>query len=125
MDHAGDGRVTVVDYKTGKPKSQEEADESLQLSIYALAAREKWGYVVERLVLHNLDGNTAIATCRNNAQLDEAKLEVESIAEQIAAGKFMPRSGVYCASCAYRMLCPKTEKRIPQALAQLAAGPTN
>jgi DNA helicase II / ATP-dependent DNA helicase PcrA len=125
MDRAGDGRVTVVDYKTGKPKSQEEADESLQLSIYALAAREKWGYVVERLVLHNLDGNTAIATCRNNAQLDDAKLEVESIAEQIAAGKFMPKSGVYCASCAYRMLCPKTEKRIPQALAQPAAGPIN
>jgi superfamily I DNA/RNA helicase/RecB family exonuclease len=125
MDRAGAGRVTVVDYKTGKPKSQEEADESLQLSIYALAAREKWGYVVERLVLHNLDGNTAIATCRNNAQLDEAKLEVESIAEQIAAGRFTPKSGLHCASCAYRMLCPKTEKRIPQALAQLAAGPAH
>jgi DNA helicase-2/ATP-dependent DNA helicase PcrA len=125
MDRAGDGRVTVVDYKTGKPKSQEEADESLQLSIYALAARDKWGYVVDRLVLHNLDGNTAIATCRNSAQLDEAKLEVESIAEQIAAGKFVPKSGLHCASCAYRMLCPKTEKHIPQALAKLATGPLN
>ena len=32
-------RVSIVDYKTGKPKTQDDADESLQLSIYALAAR--------------------------------------------------------------------------------------
>ena len=32
-------RVSIVDYKTGKPKTQEDADDSLQLSIYALAAR--------------------------------------------------------------------------------------
>ena len=55
---AGDG-VVITDYKTGRPKSQEDADESLQLSIYALAAREKWGYRAERLVFHNLEGNTA------------------------------------------------------------------
>ena len=32
----GDGEVVVVDYKTGKPKTQDDADDSLQLSIYAL-----------------------------------------------------------------------------------------
>ena len=43
MDRCADGRVVVTDYKTGKPKSQEDADESLQLSIYALAARARVG----------------------------------------------------------------------------------
>ena len=38
-----DGGVVITDYKTGKAQSQEDSDESLQLSIYALAAREKWG----------------------------------------------------------------------------------
>lgn len=125
MDRAADGHVIVIDYKTGKPKSQEDADESLQLSIYALAAREKWGYVAERLVLHNLDGNTAISTHRDESQLNEAKLEVEEFAGKIASGKFDPKSGPHCASCVYRVLCPKTEKRLPQALVQLAAGPVN
>jgi len=42
VDRAPDGSVVIVDYKTGKARSQEDADESLQLSIYAMAAHEKW-----------------------------------------------------------------------------------
>ena len=54
----------------------------------------------------------------------QSDLEKE-IARKIASGKFDPKSGPHCASCVYRVLCPKTEKRIPQALVQLAAGPVN
>jgi putative RecB family exonuclease len=42
MDRTGPDTVAIVDYKTGKPKSQEDADKSLQLSLYALAARKRW-----------------------------------------------------------------------------------
>ena len=114
MDRAGDGCVVIVDYKTGKPKSQEDADESLQLSLYALAASEKWGYVPERLAFHNLDGNTLISTVRSAVQLEEARIEVEKIAGKIAEGKFEPKIGYHCNSCAYRGICPKTEKRVPE-----------
>ncbi len=114
MDRAGDGRVVIVDYKTGKPKSQEDADESLQLSLYALAASEKWGYIPERLEFHNLDGNTLISTVRSAIQLEEARIEVEKIAVKIAEGKFDPKIGYHCNSCAYRGICPKTEKRVPE-----------
>ena len=103
-----------MDYKTGKPKSQEDADESLQLSLYALAALEKWGYSPERLAFHNLDGNTQISTRRTAIQLEEARAEVERIAGKIAEGKFDPTPGYHCNSCAYRGLCPKTEKRVPE-----------
>src|SRR5205807_6281181 len=44
IDRAPNGQVVIVDYKTGKARDQEDAEESLQLSIYALAARERWGY---------------------------------------------------------------------------------
>jgi DNA helicase-2/ATP-dependent DNA helicase PcrA len=110
----GNARVVIVDYKTGRPKSQEDADQSLQLSLYALAAREKWGYAPERLAFHNLDGNTIISTSRTHFQLEDARIEVEKIAGKIAEGKFDPTPGYHCNSCAYRGICPKTEKRVPE-----------
>ncbi len=112
IDRTGDGGVTITDYKTGKPQSQEDADESLQLSIYALAAREKWGYRAERLVFYNLEENAAVITTRSELQLREAKLMVEDVAENVAAGRFEPKPGFYCNFCSYRNLCPATEKRV-------------
>lgn len=119
-DDRGD-RVIITDYKTGKPKTEEDADKSLQLSLYAVAAREKWGYHAEKLIFHNLDGNTAIGTTRSETELEEAKLKVEDVAEKIAAGKFEPTPGFHCAWCSYRFLCPKTEKRVPELLSIAAA----
>jgi DNA helicase II / ATP-dependent DNA helicase PcrA len=112
MDTLPDGQIAITDYKTGKPQSQEDADESLQLSIYALAAREKWGYRAEHLIFSNLEDNTSIVTRRSDMQLEEAKLKVEEVAARIAAGDFEPKRGFHCGFCAYRNLCPATEKRL-------------
>jgi DNA helicase-2/ATP-dependent DNA helicase PcrA len=121
IDRAPDGRVIITDYKTGKPKSQEDADESLQLSLYALAARKKWGYEPERLTFHNLEGNTAISTTRSAAELEEAMLKVQEVAEKIGCGNFEPTPGFHCAWCSYRFLCPKTERRVPELVSIAAA----
>ncbi|HEX6802487.1 MAG TPA: ATP-dependent DNA helicase [Terriglobales bacterium] len=122
IDRGRSGGVIIIDYKTGRPKSQEDADESLQLTLYAMAAREKWGYDVERLIFHNLDGNVAVTTGRSRIELEEAKLKVEDIAAKIAAGKFDAKPGIHCNFCAYRFLCPKTEKRMPQIAPAMASG---
>lgn len=119
----GDG-VIITDYKTGRPQTQEDADKSLQLALYALAAQEQWGYRAERLVLHNLDGNGQVSTTRGEAELRVARQKVEKIAVKIAAGEFIAKPGMHCASCAYRMLCPKIEKRVPEPLSA-AAAPAN
>jgi len=111
MDRIGDKAVVIIDYKTGKPQSQEDADESLQLSIYALAAREKWGYRADQLAFYNLEGNSAVITRRSEIQLQEAKLKVQETAQRIAAGEFRPNPGFHCSFCHYRNLCPATEKR--------------
>jgi DNA helicase II / ATP-dependent DNA helicase PcrA len=112
MDKLADGQIAITDYKTGKPQSQEDADGSLQLSIYALAAQSKWGYAIDRLAFHNLEDNSCVMTQRNEAQLQEAKLKVEKVAARIAAGDFKPTPGFHCRFCAYHTLCPATEKRL-------------
>jgi RecB family exonuclease len=113
MDRAPDGSVNIVDYKTGKPRSQEDADESLQLSIYAMAAREKWGYPVGALVFHNLEGNIPVFSKRTDFQLEGARERVLTVARGIAAGDFEAKPGFYCNFCAFRGLCPAQEKRVP------------
>jgi DNA helicase-2/ATP-dependent DNA helicase PcrA len=113
MDRAADGSVAIVDYKTGKARSQEDADESLQLSIYAMAAREKWGYHVGALVFHNLEGNVPVVSRRSEFQLESAREQVLDVARGIAAGNFDPKVGRHCNFCAFRGLCPAQEKWIP------------
>ncbi|MGA7077168.1 MAG: ATP-dependent DNA helicase, partial [Terriglobales bacterium] len=110
MDRTGPDTVAIVDYKTGKPKSQEDADESLQLSLYAIAAQERLGKRADRLIFHNLEDNTAICTTRTDGELEVAKLRVQKVAEQIARKEFPPNPKYHCAFCPYRNLCPATEK---------------
>ena len=126
LDRLPDERVVIVDYKTGKPRSQEDADESLQLSIYALAALQNWGYKADRLVFYNLEDNSFVFTTRSEMQLQEAKTKIEEVAEKIAAGKFPAKPGYHCSRCAYRNLCPATEKNLYNAArAKKAAGRAN
>jgi len=112
IDRTATQKVTIVDYKTGKPRSQEDADKSLQLSLYALAAREIWGQPAERLIFYNLENNTAVSTTRTDAELEAAKVRVEDAAEGIAAHKFAADPGFHCNYCPYRNLCPATEKMV-------------
>jgi len=124
VDRMKDGTVTITDYKTGKPQSQEDADESLQLSIYALAAQQKWGYTVDRLTFYNLQENTSVATRRDAVKLDEVRHKVETVAAKIAEGKFAAKLGFYCAWCAYANICPAKEKPIQIAPAAKTASST-
>lgn len=116
IDARPDGSVAIVDYKTGKARDQKSADESLQLSLYAIAAHEKWGYKVGSIAFHNLENNVPVITARTESQLHAAREAVAAASEGTAAGRFEAKSGMHCNFCAYRSLCPKHEDRIPQGM---------
>jgi DNA helicase-2/ATP-dependent DNA helicase PcrA len=113
IDRRPDGTIAIIDYKTGKARDQENADESLQLSLYAIAAQEKWGYKVGALAFHNLEENVPVTTMRSESELIAARERVQAAALGIADGIFDPKPGIHCNFCAYRSLCPEKEKRIP------------
>src|SRR5258705_281941 len=52
------GEEEIVDYKTGKPKDEDKTKKDLQLSVYALAAREVFDWNPARLTFNNLQTNT-------------------------------------------------------------------
>lgn len=120
IDRIAGNRVAIIDYKTGKPRTEDHARKSLQLSIYALAVREKWDYEAERLVFYNVADNTEVASKREPRQLKEACERVAEVAQQIKAGNFDPKPGFHCGWCGYRNLCPATEERLYQIQVQAA-----
>lgn len=109
VNRVGRGEVEVLDYKTGNPKSQKYADESLQLSLYALAAREVLQLNPERLVLYNVKTNQAVVTSRDEKALRRAWEVVGTTADLIRAGEFGARPGWCCRNCEFLELCPAHE----------------
>ncbi len=109
----GRDTVEIVDYKTGKPREAKKANDDLQLSIYALAAREVLELEPKRLVLYNLMSNEAVATTRDAKSLAKAKERIGAVADQIRAGDFSAKPGFGCGNCDYKPLCPAHEQLIP------------
>jgi RecB family exonuclease len=106
----GDTAVELIDYKTGRPRSQKDADQSLQLSIYALAAREQLKLKPARLTFYNLTNNQPVSTARTAKDLDQAVDEIRAVADQIRRLLFQPAPGFVCRWCDYVPICPAHEE---------------
>jgi DNA helicase-2/ATP-dependent DNA helicase PcrA len=115
-----DGAVRVIDYKTGTPKDRKFAEESLQLSIYAMAVAQM-NLTPKELVLMNVQDSSQASTFRTAKQLNDAQQEIQVAAEGIAQGRFAPTPGQHCRWCDFRRLCPATEQRVFLPVKPLAA----
>jgi len=104
--------VEVVDYKTGRAKSQKDADSSLQLSLYALATREVLELKPERLTFYNLTTNEAVTSERDEKALAKAREAVATTADLIRAGEYPAKPGFICGYCDFRPLCPAHEQLV-------------
>jgi DNA helicase-2/ATP-dependent DNA helicase PcrA len=108
----GRNDVEIVDYKTGKPRKDADAKKDLQLSLYALAAKEIFEWNPVRLVFHYLQNNQTQVTTRDAKQIDEAQKIVQEAAADIRVGQFPPNPGYNCRSCAYKPICPAHEEAL-------------
>jgi DNA helicase-2/ATP-dependent DNA helicase PcrA len=109
INRIGPRAVEIVDYKTGNPKDERQAEKSLQLSLYALAARDVLELEPERLVFYNLTTNEPVTSTRDEKSLKQAQEKVAEVADRIRAGDFPPRPGFSCRYCDFRPLCPAHE----------------
>jgi DNA helicase-2/ATP-dependent DNA helicase PcrA len=112
VNSLGRNDVEIVDYKTGKPKKEADTKKDLQLSLYALAAKEIFEWNPVRLVFHYLQNNQIQVTTRDSKQLDEAQQIVQEAAADIRAGEFPPKPGYICRNCAYKPICPAHEEAL-------------
>jgi RecB family exonuclease len=102
--------VQLVDYKTGRPRTQKDADKSLQLSVYALAAREQMGFEPHGLIFYNLTNNQPVASVRTQKELDVVRQKILGVAEEIRRMIFPPAPGFACRYCEFVPICPAHEE---------------
>ena len=112
INRIGEGEIEIVDYKTGRPHDDKRAAEDLQLSVYALAAREIFGVMPKRLVFYNLVTNERVVTARDAKSLSATERKIAEVADQIRAGEFSARPGFSCGYCDFRPLCPAHEQLV-------------
>jgi DNA helicase-2/ATP-dependent DNA helicase PcrA len=113
VNSIGRNDVEIVDYKTGRPKKESLAKKDLQLSLYALAAKEIFEWNPAQLTFHYLQDNEVQMTTRDAKLLKEAQNIVQEAAADIRAGQFPPKPmPSVCRSCAYKPICPAHEEEL-------------
>lgn len=98
----------IIDFKTGGIRTQEEVDEDLQLSIYALAAEQEFSMPCRKLTLLFMheDCITEVTTTRSEGQLQKAKEIITDIGHHIEGLSFDPTpSKDVCRRCPFNGIC--------------------
>lgn len=112
IDKLDDGRIEIIDYKTGKNvPTEKKVKEDLQLSLYALAAAEVHDGILGRepeevlLTLHYLEDDIKISTTRSKDALLFAKEQILAKTDEITRSDFTCNSNILCKTCEYKMIC--------------------
>ncbi|HEY1697952.1 MAG TPA: PD-(D/E)XK nuclease family protein [Polyangiaceae bacterium] len=108
VDRIGPTAIRVRDYKTNRQLfTTGEVAESLQLSLYAIAARELWPWAdTIELQYDMLRHNARQRTSRTEAELDAARQYIQVIGERTEADTaFAPRPNPNCVYCDHRTQC--------------------
>jgi len=109
INDLGGGEVEIVDFKTGRPKDEKQIKKSLQLGIYAIAAREQLELNPGLITIYGLQKNEKISAVPGEKELKQTRDTVIEVADNIRAGHFPARTGFWCNSCDYKTICPEYE----------------
>lgn len=108
IDLTDSGGLEVLDYKTGRGLSLQDALTSDQLALYQVLVEKNFPHPVERLSLIDLRGGARLATPpRTTRHLAQLRVSVGEVADGIRDEEFAPTPGRACARCEFRDRCPE------------------
>lgn len=108
IDKLTDGAIEIIDYKTGRAKTEEKIkkDDTEQLYIYQLAAEEVLKEKVARLSFYYLENNTKISFEPDADELLRVKEKIHGTIKEIQTSDFTatPDKNT-CSHCDFRNIC--------------------
>jgi len=111
VDRMADGGYELIDYKTGRPRTTAQLREDVQLSLYAVAAREAWKVESSSEAYHYVLDDEKVRVPAEELDRDWITDTVAQVAEGIQAQGFEPTpSHAACSWCDYRIVCPAAER---------------
>lgn len=113
VDRLADGaeaQYELIDYKTSRPKTAEQLAADVQLSLYALAAREDWQLASSRQSYYYVLDDVKVPVPHDERDGEAITEAVLRVGEGILAQAFEPTpSPAACSVCDYRIVCPAAE----------------
>lgn len=102
-----DGGVAIIDYKTGKPKLEEDLklEDKKQLLLYQIAVERLFGKKPQRLTFEYLQDGSSVNFLGTEKQLAKVEAEAEETIAAITARDFGPTPGRHCKNCDFREIC--------------------
>lgn len=104
-------QIYVIDFKTSEVRQQKDADQrakqSVQLSIYALAWKEKFGKFPHRVELHFLENGLVGSVAKGETDIAKTWAKIHQVEEGIRKAKFTATPNQRnCSFCPYNEICP-------------------
>ena len=112
VDRLPGGAYELIDYKTSRPKSEAQLADDVQLSLYAVGAREAWRLDASRQAYYYVLDDRKVEVPLEDGDRSEWIREVASeVANGILSQGFEPTPSIAaCSMCDYRLVCPAAER---------------
>ena len=111
VDKLPEGGWELIDYKTGPPKTAGQLERDVQLSLYAVAAREAWQLDTARGAYYYVLDDAKVPVERDSSDRGWIEEIATEVADGILSQGFEPTpSFEACAICDYKLVCPAAER---------------
>jgi DNA helicase-2/ATP-dependent DNA helicase PcrA len=110
VDRLPDGGYELIDYKTGRPRSEQQLQQDIQLSLYAIAAKESWQLDASSQAYYYLLDDVKVPLPSTGGEAEWVRQTAVEIAEAILQERFEPTpSPSACGMCDFQIVCPVAE----------------